>query len=285
MPIAMSPIGDFGAIVDIDVKGDLSGEERQAILDAYREKHLLVFRGQDLSREGQMDFLRMFGDVIENDPAGFISNVRKDFVGDNELVWHSDLIFTPEPHHGLSLYAVVVDPGVSATRFVNSEAALARLPEDFRRRLSGLRAVNISGGSGGSARDRDFDLPPDWPRHERPVISINPQTGREFLAVTLSQTSHIVGVDAAESHDILDRITEELYRPEHMVEHHWSTGDLIVWDNFALQHSRDGLAGQGRRDLERVIFGGRTIHEQYPEWTSRLRATLGTEDASDAAMS
>lgn len=272
--IVWKSLGALGVEVEVDAARAFDEGEKAQLRQLYRDHHLLVLHGQALDRAQQEAFVGIFGDVIVDDPSGIISNVRRDVVGQNELVWHSDLIYTPEPHLGLSLYAVTADPGVVPTRFIDVEATLARLPVPLRARIEGLRALHVSGGTGGSARNLGDMLAPGWPRHVRPLVETNSQTGRPFLAVTLSQTSHVLDVDRAESDALLDALLEVLYDPAAVVEHHWTTGDLIVWDNLALQHSRDQLQGSGRRDLERVTFGGRTIFEQYPEWIATMRETL-----------
>lgn len=276
--IPLSP--QLGFRVEIDASRDLSADEIEALRAAYREGHLLLIRDLNLDREGQIRICSLFGEVLQNDPTPFISNVRKDFVGDNELAWHSDLIYTPAPHLGLSLYAVVADPGVAPTRFINAERALETLPADLRRRIEGLEAVHISAGHGGSARNRGLALEPDWPQWRRPLAEMNPQTGRRFLCMNYAQTSHVVGVPQAESDALLDALSAHLYAPENVYEHHWRTGDLLIWDNLALQHSRDRLQGSGRRDLERIMLGGKLINEQHPEWLAGQKVRMRPETAA-----
>jgi taurine dioxygenase len=38
-------------------------------------------------------------------------------------------------------------------------------------------------------------------------------------------------------------------------EHTWCNGDIVIWDNIALQHARGSLKSAGRRVLQRVIVG------------------------------
>lgn len=267
-------LDSVGVEVVADGAMPFTADEIVQLRQLYKEHHLLLFRDQQLDRSTQIALVSLFGDVIRNDPSGFISNVRKDVVGENELVWHSDLIYTPEPHLGLSLYAVTADPGVSPTRFVDAQAALERLPADLRTRIDGLAALHVSGGTGGSARNIGDTLDVDWPKFIRPLVDANRQTGQPFLAATLSQTSHVIGIPQAESDALLDALFDVLYDPATIAEHHWRTGDILIWDNLALQHSRDRLRGAGRRDLERVIFGGRTIFDQHPDWIEKMRASL-----------
>jgi hypothetical protein len=43
-----------------------------------------------------------------------------------------------------------------------------------------------------------------------------------------------------------------LYRPDNVYEHHWREGDLVFWDNLALQHGRPPLTQPGERTLRRM---------------------------------
>lgn len=277
--IDYQPLKGLGIRIDTPIATILDRQLGDELLALWKRHHLFLFRDETIDRDDQTALVALLGEVNQNDPSGFVSNVRKDVLGQNELVWHSDLIYTPEPHLGVSLYAVTADPGVSATRFVDAHAAVDRLPPELRAKIAGLRIMNVSGGSGGSARNLGPVLADGWPKHVRPIVDTNPQNGRPFVAVTLSQTSHVEGLPQAESDALLDAICDILYDPAHITEHHWRTGDLLIWDNLALQHSRRRLQGEGRRDLERVTFGGRMIYEQYPEWVAEMKRSLIEQDA------
>ena len=50
-----------------------------------------------------------------------------------------------------------------------------------------------------------------------------------------------------------------------MYEHHWRNGDLVIWDNVALQHARPPIADGTRRTLRRVVCGTPYQHLIPPE--------------------
>ena len=58
-----------------------------------------------------------------------------------------------------------------------------------------------------------------------------------------------------ESRDLLRAVFDHLYRPESVYEHFWRNGDIVIWDNIALQHMRGSLKNCGRRILQRAIVG------------------------------
>src|SRR5512143_295577 len=61
----LSPAGGV-AITGVDLSHPLSPPLRDAILAAFLEHHVLVFRDQDLSKDEQLAFTTQFGEVEEH---------------------------------------------------------------------------------------------------------------------------------------------------------------------------------------------------------------------------
>ena len=76
-----------------------------------------------------------------------------------------------------------------------------------------------------------------------------------ILYVSEMQTDHLVGLSSEESEQLLAEAFAELYRPENCYEHRWRLGDVVVWDNLALQHARGPILDGDRRTLRRVAVG------------------------------
>jgi alpha-ketoglutarate-dependent taurine dioxygenase len=66
-----------------------------------------------------------------------------------------------------------------------------------------------------------------------------------------------VELPEAESTALLEELFAHLYRPEHVYTHDWALGDLVVWDNHAVQHSRPEIGVEQARTLRRVCVGER----------------------------
>ena len=45
-------------------------------------------------------------------------------------------------------------------------------------------------------------------------------------------------------------------RPEHIYEHEWQVGDLLIWDNRATVHARTNFDPAERRVLRRMALRG-----------------------------
>ena len=66
----------------------------------------------------------------------------------------------------------------------------------------------------------------------------HPTTGQELLSVNQMQTDRVIGLDATESEETLEALWALLYAPQNTYSHHWRVGDLVLWDNIAVQHGR-----------------------------------------------
>ena len=91
---------------------------------------------------------------------------------------------------------------------------------------------------------------------------VHPRTGQTMLYVCEQQTREIVELPERESDELLDALFAHLYDPEHLVEHHWRTGDLVVWDNQAAQHARPYVVGDGPARTLRKIHAPSDLRER-----------------------
>ena len=65
---------------------------------------------------------------------------------------------------------------------------------------------------------------------------------------------------------LLEALFAHLYAAPRRLEHRWRNGDLIVWDNVALQHGRPAINGVRRRMLQRASVAERSLLEQIPDY-------------------
>jgi alpha-ketoglutarate-dependent taurine dioxygenase len=75
----------------------------------------------------------------------------------------------------------------------------------------------------------------DGPPPLRPLVKVHPTTGRRALFI--GRHAHAVtGMDAEQSERFLDGLLEDACRPPRVHEHHWTVGDIAVWDNRCVLH-------------------------------------------------
>ena len=244
--------------------------------------HLLVFRARDLPVSDQIAIMGHFGEVVDEGGNGlrhvFVSNAREDGVLTlgKRLVFHSDNVFTPEPLAVVSLYGLRVVDDTAPTRFANTVRACSLLTESMARKLANARALNLSGFAGGWYRYRDAAVEAHHPRAVHPVITRDTWSGDAALMVSEQQTDRILDWPADVGEDTLQSLFALLYRPDNVYEHPWREGDLLIWDNLALQHGRPELTREGERTLRRVSTVRSNSTDQYA-WTTVSRAAEASE--------
>ena len=64
------------------------------------------------------------------------------------------------------------------------------------------------------------------------------------------------GHTAEESAPLLTYLYEQWGRPEFTYRHHWQVGDLLIWDNRAVQHMAMADFTGHRRAMHRTTVAG-----------------------------
>jgi taurine dioxygenase len=217
---------------------------------------LILARGQSLSMQRQQEICALFGPILLREGEnGYMTN-EAGGPSASELTFHSDAAYTPHPFDALSLHALEVIDEASSTRFVSAEQAFDSLPATLRDRLASLEQQMIAPHYTQLAgRTCDRREPQAQKRGVMPAINTNPHNGRRCVWVGEMQTARLLGMEWEESRDLLHEVFDHIYAPENVLEHRWRNGDLIIWDNIALQHARGNVEGVGKRLLQRVIVG------------------------------
>jgi taurine dioxygenase len=181
--------------------------------------------------------------VLHDRPAGlkdviFLSNARADGVNGNEELWfHHEFAYLPTPCSGLSLYAEEIGDGVAVTRFASGMRAYGSLPAQLQRRIDKLQVLFVANYVF-TRRNRDAEADPTWPRAVHPLVIPHPVSGAPCIFLNQTQADSILGIPPEESEALFATLFSHLYDSANIYEHHWQPGDLVIWDNFALQHAR-----------------------------------------------
>jgi taurine dioxygenase len=253
----------FGASVhDFDLHEGRMPDDIIRLQEAYDVHHLLLFRGNGtLVPQRQVEIAGWFGPVGANrdahgNPWTVLDNEEP--TGALPLPFHADISFMAHPIEGLSLHPLALPEGPTVTSFVSNALAWEALPAAAQARLDGRSAAHR------------YEAPPEmklpWPvlSHHHPACLRHPRTGRRLLFVSENHVSAIDGLDDAEGEALLTQCFEALYAPERRYDHIWKLGDLLVWNNLALQHGRPEAAPptQGARILQRVAIGTHNFPDQ-----------------------
>ncbi|HZT87758.1 MAG TPA: TauD/TfdA family dioxygenase [Stellaceae bacterium] len=270
----LSPAGGV-AITGIDLSRPLSPDLRETVMAAFLAHHILVFRGQDLSKEAQLAFTRQFGEIEEHvgrhaaasryGLVHTVTNLDEDGKPTTKLTqvgnyhWHTDKSYHAVPSLMTVLHAKELPAEGGDTQFANMAMAYEALPETMKRRLDGLRVVH----SWAASRRRAGAPPPseiemrERPPVEHPLVRTHPETGIKSLYIG-NHASHIPGMSEDDSETLLLDLLEHATQPQFLYTHRWRAGDLVMWDNRCLLHR--ALANyemaKHRRVLHRTVVTG-----------------------------
>jgi taurine dioxygenase len=241
----------FGAeISDFDVPEGRDPTDIERLRHAFDHRHLLLFRaGGTLPAERQAEIAGWFGPVWSEYPGqNWTVLDNKDAVGRVELQFHCDISYCEQPLLGISLHPLALPAKPTSTTFVSNALGWDHLSPRLQALLRNRTARHYF--------DRSLMVEMDWPVFEywHPACLRHPVTGRELLFVTEHHADRIEGLDEAEGAGVLGECFAALYAPERQYEHIWREGDLLVWNNRAIQHARKREAdpADGARIVRRV---------------------------------
>jgi alpha-ketoglutarate-dependent taurine dioxygenase len=255
----------------LDPKKTPDEETRRTLQALFDEHAVLIFRDLELDRRMQTyltELVRGEQDLSDDKIASdadrqstfYISNrVEAAAAPFGRLMFHSDGMWSEYPFEVLSLWGEEVEPPVPPTLFASTTHAWETLPDDLRVRVEGRSAVQVPGPESFTHRRGDEDGDLVQPVRKKnysvttPVGHRHPRTDRTVLFVSQQMTSHILGLPADESNELLEALFAHMYAPANTLQHEWRAGDLLLWDNLACQHARPDVKVDGAaRTLRKV---------------------------------
>ena len=300
MTLQVKALENVGAeVFGFDINDPMSAEMQQELKDLWYEYAILVFRGQDVTPEKQIEFSRIFGPLelhplktttSEEYPELFVLENGGDedkhqtaFYQGEEIVgrldWHMDLHYTGKPNHGALLRAVIVAEEDGLTGFGDLEKAYNALDDATKNRIADIevayqfnmqrrkmRFVDIEGYEPGpdlpkSPADMGF---PDFPDSIYPCVVEHPVTGRKILEIVEQFLDRVIepeqaGMSDAEADELLRRLVAHTRKPEFHYVHKWEAGDMVLWDNWRAMHSTSGTKPGVKRLINRTTIAGDVV--------------------------
>ena len=268
-----APLG--AEINGLDLTKMLSTDTVDAVLQAWYDNQVLVFRDQELTPQQLVDFTAQLGepgrprmpsqtvrDIIPDLPPEImiVSNVRVDgkplgLAHDGEMWFHSDMCYAEIPHTATLLYAVDLPSEGGNTMFADMYAAYNNLKLATRDRLEGSKALQVHDYKRTERPGVDLDLSKIG-NFAHPVFVTHPETGKKALYVNRLMTARIEGFDRQESDALLEELFAVGEDPAIIYEHVWRPGDLVMWDNRCITHARTDFPHEERRLLRRTTLIG-----------------------------
>jgi alpha-ketoglutarate-dependent 2,4-dichlorophenoxyacetate dioxygenase len=269
-----------GEVGGVDIGRPLDTATVAALWQAIDRYAVLVFRGQMLDDERQMDFARQFGelelprsgradvkrrlrpemsDISNLDEQGQLRRRddarRFDQLGNR--LWHTDGSFRRIPAALSMLYAHRVPRpgplGDGETEFADLRAAYDALPAATKAEIADLVALHNIAWSRAQLGFTELlfgekDVLPPVPQR---LVRVHPGSKRKTLYLA-AHASEIVGWPLPDGRLLLRDLIEHATRPEFVYRHAWREGDLVIWDNRCTMHRGRAFDEREVRDLRRV---------------------------------
>ena len=248
---------DFGVCVTGIAPDLLHADAFAEFLHELVDEHSLVLLpGQHLDDAAQLALSRRLGEPEPNpqvlaldgriDPFVTIGMRSTSAAGDEDAAahlpwlaggreWHSDAWFRPAPGTLSLVHARAVPVVGDRTAFASTRAAHARLPPATRQLIAPLRVLHHPPHLQPAHRTPGQERPhAAWPLPiEHPLVRTHPRTGLASYFVG-SHARAIVGWHPEEGRRLLDELQAHATADEHVLQHAWQSGDLMLWDSRCL---------------------------------------------------
>ncbi|EJL34484.1 TauD/TfdA family dioxygenase [Novosphingobium sp. AP12] len=257
-------------IEGIDLSKPLTDELRAAIRAAVLKYKVVFFRDQSLDDASQAAFAANFGplythpttrhDTANKEVHAIAAKYDREYekklgrklkAGD---AYHTDTSWRLVPTWGAVLRDVNLPEVGGDTIWVDANLAYETLPEELKQRLEGKYVTH------------DFTDSLELSGHEYPIVAhkvvrTHRETGQKILWVNFQQQPQILGIELAESRELLDEVLRQYKRPDVQARFSWRPGTVAFWDNRAAVHYAVRNYGDFPRELHRILIA------DEPLWT------------------
>ena len=235
---------------------------RQALLD----HGVLFFRGQDLTHDQMVGFMKNFGRLCI-DPLSAASTQPIPEAACVHLmptygnrrataIWHMDSTLAAAPAAILALRAIELPPGGgSDTCWGSMIAAYETLSEPIRTMIDGMSAEHSAYKTIPLLERTSVGNLQAEMRNIHPVVAVHPETGRRALYVNELWTEKLIGLSQFESESLLNLLWKHSQAQEFTMRWKWQVNDIALWDNRSFQHYAV-MDYQGRRVLQKAYIQG-----------------------------
>ena len=245
---------------------------------AMSEYGVLVFKGQQLSLQDQLDFAQRLDGVLHtrtsnsvlsknrfgNDALTDISNVAQDgeiMAADDRRrmnnisnrIWHTDASFENPPGRYSMLCARTIPSVRADTEFADMRTAYDFLDDQMKVTIENL---HVHHSIVYSRHTMGFDFSPEerakLPGANQPLVRTVENSSRKALYLA-SHADHVVEWPIPEGRLLIRDLIEHATKPQFVYSHEWTVGDLVIWDNRTTMHrGRPFDDKTHKRELTRV---------------------------------
>jgi taurine dioxygenase len=207
-----------------------------ALNKALGEHLLVVVPGQPMTAPLMRDFASAFGKpraqllrYKRNDAVPEVSTMVSTLMADGTTDktalrsedWHTDDSYRAEPAKATLLHNMETPSHGGRTWFCNMHSVYEALPGSTRKRIDGKRAIHAYDTARARNRPsaRTAQEIAETPDVEHPLVRTHPDTGRKALYLNFNRLDRILGLERAESDELLDELSTEARKPRHHFGH------------------------------------------------------------------
>ena len=263
------------AIADVRLSDEMSDDVFRAIYRAFLRYQVLLFPPQDVPSGRQVAFARRFGEVqihvmnqyhADGHPELYrLSNLGPDGKPNGKhpdkgtLAWHTDGSWQRVTGQATIIYGEVMPETGGETHFCDMYGAYERLDLAWKARIANLRAVHNLDFSRTRRHGEDpmtEEQKRAKPPVDHPIVRTHPETGRKCIYLG-DHAEYIVGMPYEEGRALIEKLNPLAVHPDLTYEHHWTAGELLLWDNRCVMHRATDYdpATQGRVIRRCTVLG------------------------------
>jgi taurine dioxygenase len=243
-----------GEVSGVDLSKPLSHDAFAKIRELFIEHAVLVFHGQEMSNLQFLEFSKRFGrldihhlvehTLPDHPEIRMVTNKKENgkYIGAYKAgyKWHTDQSFKDKPMLGTILLCDACPPEEGNTEFASLAGAYETLTDEMKNKIETLTAVHDRNYSYSKRYPTRPPLTDDQlkqvPPVTHPMVRTHRESGKKGLYISLSCTRDIDGMTREEAHAFVQELNDHATQLEYVYSHHWSVGDLVIWDNRCLLH-------------------------------------------------
>jgi alpha-ketoglutarate-dependent 2,4-dichlorophenoxyacetate dioxygenase len=280
--------GFVGEVIGADLSKPLAQDDVLAIDQGMDRLAVLVFHGQNITDEQQLEFSLNFGAIerpdrksnitqdkdrrIRADMAD-ISNLNKEHqpLGRNDRqrlfnlgnqLWHSDSSFRATPAKYSLLSGRTCPSQGGNTEFADMRAAYDALDLRTKEKIEEIvceHSLLFSRGSLGFDDDLTEEEKQGFAPVRQSLVRVHPKSGRKSLYLS-AHAGRIVGWPTPEARIFLRDLNEHATQSQFVYAHKWRAGDLVMWDNRQTMHRARPFEDTSEvRDMRRTTIAGEAM--------------------------
>jgi alpha-ketoglutarate-dependent taurine dioxygenase len=238
-----------------------------AIMGALQENGVLVFRELHIDDETQILFSKKLDEVGKAEPATppaiytVSLDPKKSHTAEytkGTFNWHIDGAQDDVPTKATLLSAHVLSAAGGETEFASTYAAYDDLTDAEKERYEGLRVIHSFEASQRlvhpNPSPEELARWREKPDKEHPLVWRH-RSGRRSLVIGVT-ADHVVGLGLDEGRALLADRLARATTPDRVYRHHWSVGDLVIWDNTGVMHRVEPYDPSSAREMHRTTMSG-----------------------------